>query len=267
MASNVIGQQNGVGEYTFTNLDNSYGGQTTELIKLEEGKVTILGGAIVATPDSVTIPSLSGGGFTPGGDLDGTSTEQTVVGIQGNPVAASSPSYGETFYWDNEGSTWITGILPVEGGGIGANNVTADFIFAAPAGVTGAPSFRPMDIRDLPSATVGITPAGSSSGSATLSALDASAYTLYLVEDVALTCDFGSVPSNTSTTTSVLVYNDVGELGNHNISVSGIGGWIGAAPTFPISVAPGEAYMLVVTNYWFGEGTIVLGSWQSVTLL
>lgn len=42
MASNVIGQQDGKGVFKFTNLDNSYNGQSTELLKLEEGKVTIL---------------------------------------------------------------------------------------------------------------------------------------------------------------------------------------------------------------------------------
>ena len=42
MSSNVIGQQDGKGVFTFTNIDNQYGGATTELLKLEEGKVTVL---------------------------------------------------------------------------------------------------------------------------------------------------------------------------------------------------------------------------------
>jgi hypothetical protein len=41
MASNVIGQQDGQGVFKFTNLDNSYGGASTVLLKMEEGKVSI----------------------------------------------------------------------------------------------------------------------------------------------------------------------------------------------------------------------------------
>lgn len=41
MASNVIGQQDGKGVFTFTNIDNSFGGKTTQLVKMEEGKVSI----------------------------------------------------------------------------------------------------------------------------------------------------------------------------------------------------------------------------------
>lgn len=45
-----------------------------------------------------------GGGFTAGGDLFGTSTSQTVIGIQGNPVASSMPSSGEVLTYYN--SNW-----------------------------------------------------------------------------------------------------------------------------------------------------------------
>lgn len=100
MSSNVIGQQNGVGEYIFTNLDNSYGGQTTELLKLEKDKVTICN-SVVVTPEG-----LVGGPFTAGGDLSGTSTSQTVIGLQGNAVSNSSPNPDDVLTWDSELEAW-----------------------------------------------------------------------------------------------------------------------------------------------------------------
>lgn len=46
-----------------------------------------------------------GGSFTAGGDLSGTSSSQTVIGIQGNAVAASTPAQGDILaYWS--GSAW-----------------------------------------------------------------------------------------------------------------------------------------------------------------
>lgn len=55
MSSNVIGQQDGLGVYKFTNLDNKYGGATTELLKMEEGKVTVNGGIVVDSVEGVSI--------------------------------------------------------------------------------------------------------------------------------------------------------------------------------------------------------------------
>lgn len=60
MASNVIGQQNGVGEYSFTNLDNTYGGATTELVKMKESEVNILGTKFV-NMDGVSVLSTDSG--------------------------------------------------------------------------------------------------------------------------------------------------------------------------------------------------------------
>lgn len=57
MSSNVIGQQDGQGVFTFTNIDNKFGGATTELVKMEEGKVTLLNGSMVV--DSVEGVSIS----------------------------------------------------------------------------------------------------------------------------------------------------------------------------------------------------------------
>jgi hypothetical protein len=46
----------------------------------------------------------SGGGFTAGGDLSGTSTSQVVTGLRGRPLSATDPATGQTYVWD--GSMW-----------------------------------------------------------------------------------------------------------------------------------------------------------------
>lgn len=55
MSSNVIGQQDGQGKFKFTNIDNQYGGKTTDLMTLEEGKVTM----------HVPVEGISSGGGVP----------------------------------------------------------------------------------------------------------------------------------------------------------------------------------------------------------
>ncbi len=48
---------------------------------------------------NVIIPS-----FTPGGDLSGTSTSQTVIGLQGNPISTTTPTSNQILQWN--GSAW-----------------------------------------------------------------------------------------------------------------------------------------------------------------
>ncbi len=48
---------------------------------------------------NVIIPS-----FTAGGDLAGTSTNQTVIGLQGNPVSSTTPASNQVLSWN--GSAW-----------------------------------------------------------------------------------------------------------------------------------------------------------------
>jgi len=50
--------------------------------------------------------STSGGGFTAGGDLSGTSTNQTVIGIYGKEVANATPSSGQALIWNAGTSKW-----------------------------------------------------------------------------------------------------------------------------------------------------------------
>ena len=47
-----------------------------------------------------------GGGFTAGGDLSGTNTVQTVIGLQGNPVSATAPTNGQVLTWVSVDGMW-----------------------------------------------------------------------------------------------------------------------------------------------------------------
>jgi hypothetical protein len=96
---------------------------------------------------------LSGGGFTAGGDLSGTSTAQTVIGIQGKAVVNTAPTNGQVLTWntglneyvpiipplatsstfgtvkpDNTTVTISAGILSAVGGGGGSPCATANAV-------------------------------------------------------------------------------------------------------------------------------------------
>lgn len=51
-----------------------------------------------------------GGGFTPGGDLSGSSSSQTVIGVQGNPVQSGTLGAGQDGYV----LTWVSGASLLE---------------------------------------------------------------------------------------------------------------------------------------------------------
>lgn len=67
--------------------------------------------------------------FSPGGDLSGSPSSQTVVGLQGKPLAASSPGNNQVLAWN--GSAWAPTSL-VTGSGTCTSNQFADGV--APGG-------------------------------------------------------------------------------------------------------------------------------------
>lgn len=76
-------------------------------------------GQVLTTVGGVPTWSAAGSGFTAGGDLSGTSTSQTVVGIQGRAVASTAPNTGNALLWS--GTQWAPGAVNLAGG---ANSVT-----------------------------------------------------------------------------------------------------------------------------------------------
>lgn len=97
--------------------------------------------------------SGGGSGFTPGGDLSGSSTSQTVIGIQGNPVSSSAPSSNQALVWN--GSAWAPanqagGSTPT-GTGIphivsGVQNVAASLIVDADVSSSAAIEYSKLNL-------------------------------------------------------------------------------------------------------------------------
>lgn len=52
-------------------------------------------------------------GFTASGDLDGSSTRQTVIGLQGRALSATAPTQGQAVVWD--GAAWGPAPVPLAG--------------------------------------------------------------------------------------------------------------------------------------------------------
>jgi hypothetical protein len=61
---------------------------------------------------SALVWSTPPGAFTAGGDLSGTNTSQTVIGIQGRAVASTAPTNGQVLEWNNGASQWQPTNLP-----------------------------------------------------------------------------------------------------------------------------------------------------------
>ena len=47
-----------------------------------------------------------GGGFTAGGDLSGTNTNQTVIGLQTHAVSTTAPTNGQVLTWVSANNDW-----------------------------------------------------------------------------------------------------------------------------------------------------------------
>src|ERR1039458_8269386 len=91
-------------------------------------------GTVTITGSTTTLQNLvvSGncvgcgiGNFTAGGDLSGSSTSQTVIGIQGRAVSSTAPSTNQVLTWN--GSFWTPANVSSTGGGgalLAANNLS-----------------------------------------------------------------------------------------------------------------------------------------------
>jgi len=94
-------------------------------------------------PAGITAVTATGG-FTAGGDLSGTSTNQTVVGIQGNAALSCTPGIGQVLTWAVGGgeviSTGWTAQDPTGGGFTADGDLTGTSIEQTVASINRIPS-------------------------------------------------------------------------------------------------------------------------------
>ena len=88
-----------------------------------------------------------GAGVAPSTTAVGTSNQILSV-----PAAGGAPAFGSIDL--STTATVGTSILPIANGGTGAASVTANYVFAGPTSIGGAPTFRALASGDLPSGTV-----------------------------------------------------------------------------------------------------------------
>lgn len=132
----------------------------------------------------------SGSTLTLGGDLSGTSTSQTVIGLQSHPVSASAPAGGQVLEWSSSANAWTPTALPAFGTvssvglalpsifnlvgspittsgtlTVGLATEAANTFFAGPAsGTAGAPAFRALAGADIPATNLSATGNGGITG-------------------------------------------------------------------------------------------------------
>lgn len=126
--------------------------------------------------------------FIASGDLSGTSSSQTVIGLEGRPLSSVAPAPGQMLEWN--GTTWgpatlsglgaltsvglslpsifaVTGTPVTSSGTLTGTlvNENTNTIFAGPpTGAAGVPSFRPLAGPDIPAINVGISGNGGVTG-------------------------------------------------------------------------------------------------------
>lgn len=132
----------------------------------------------------------SGSTLTLGGDLNGTSASQTVIGLQGHSVSASAPAGGQVLEWNSAANAWTPSALPAFGtvSSVGlampsifnltgspitnsgtlsvtlAPQASNTFLAGPASGAAGAPSFRALAGLDIPSINLASTGNGGVTG-------------------------------------------------------------------------------------------------------
>jgi hypothetical protein len=223
------------------------------------GTVTITG-TTTSLQNLVVSGSCAGcgtGNFTPGGDLSGSSTAQTVIGLQGKAVSSTAPSPNQVLMWN--GSFWTPANVSSTGAGItainGLSNATTSIVGAGTVTVsTSSPN------------TITIT--GTGSGAITIDSLTTSTFqilgttnqitvttgtpntiTLGLPQNIgtASTPTFGGllVSGNATTTGNLVVLGSLLDSGGNKYVTSTAAG----AATTTINGISGPTFTLTSSTY------------------
>ena len=231
---------NGDGSYQIAYTNVAY-----EWLRVVYTRTSGTGGIIKATFEGVGPGATSG--MAPGGDLAGTQSTQTVIGINGIPIASGSPANGQVLEY-NSGTDQLEWKA-----GTGVTTASARTVFAGPvSGAAAAPSFRALAYSDLPAAANLIYAISATSGSVAID-LTAGAMQTQTVSGTT-TYSATGLSATLSYTTSVYVTAS----GTQTINVDANWKWIGNKPT---QILTGTVALLVLTNKGANAADIV-ASWQ-----
>lgn len=139
---------------------------------------------------SATVSQTIGAGLSVSGTLSLPDLSSGILQVAANHEVSSGPV-------NLSNSTHITGVLPVENGGMGSATVNANSFFAGPvSGVPGAPTWRQLTAADMPSGlggngftqTLGVLHLGGAlSSDVTLTGSGAEDFTLSGVDNLSMT--------------------------------------------------------------------------------
>jgi hypothetical protein len=113
------------------------------------GRLLAQTAAVTLDDNQITLPSSGGGGFTAGGDLSGTSTSQTVIGLRGHSLPAPTGTdtvltwTGSALAWDPSGGGG--NVVVFQPGGTQSGNVYVTWA-AAYAALIAIQGFRILEI-------------------------------------------------------------------------------------------------------------------------
>lgn len=116
----------------FWNYQSAYAWTSTDGILTDQSRLWI------QTLYRRVMATSGGAGFTAGGDLSGTNTNQTVIGLQTRHVSTTAPTNGQVLTWSTVNNDWepaspaaaLTVVREVPAGTMDGANTTFTLSFA-----------------------------------------------------------------------------------------------------------------------------------------
>lgn len=110
----IAGSTGGITTLTGDVSASGSGSVSSEVIGILSHALPALSSGYLEWTGSAWAFNTPGGGFTAGGDLSGSSSSQTVIGIDGVPLSITSLTTGNALQYN--GSHWVNGAINLAGG-------------------------------------------------------------------------------------------------------------------------------------------------------
>jgi hypothetical protein len=241
------------------------------------GITAMFPGTVTITGASTTVQNLviSGtctgcgiGSFSAGGDLSGSSTSQTVVGLQGKPISTTTPSTNQVLTWNgsfwtpaNVSSTGGTGIASINGLSnsttsiVGAGTITVSTSSPNVITITGAGSGS-ITINSLATSTFQIQ---GTANEITVATSSPNIISLSLPQNIGTSSvpTFGGIVLNGNATTTNLTITGLGTSGSNCLTVNAAG----TVATTTCSVGGGSSqFTTTSTGIYYTGGNVGIGT-------